>query len=73
MKISENLERKLKMRAITRDMIKIYKIDKLGYDFMGYTFDKKDSLSFHHLIVPKKDCKKILGQRTRNLEWSCLK
>lgn len=58
MKISENLERKLKMRAITRDMIKIYKIDKLGYDFMGYTFDKKDSLSFHHLIVPKKDCKK---------------
>ena len=46
------------MRPITRDMIHIYNIKKLGYDFMGYTFRRTEELSFHHLIVPKKDCKK---------------
>lgn len=46
------------MRPITRDMIHIYNIKKLGYDFMGYTFRRTEELSFHHLIVPKRDCKK---------------
>lgn len=45
------------MRPITREMIKQYKIKKLGYDFMGYTFNRQEDLSFHHLIVPKRDCK----------------
>ena len=40
-------------------MIKDFEIDKLGYDFMGYSVDRKSSLSFHHLIVPKRDCKKL--------------
>lgn len=46
------------MRTITREMIKIYNIKKLKYDFMGYTFQKPEELSFHHLIVPHRDCKK---------------
>ena len=46
------------MKAITRDMIHIYNIQKLGYDFMGYTFQKTNELSFHHLVIPKRDCKK---------------
>ena len=25
---------------------------------MGYTFRRTEELSFHHLIVPKRDCKK---------------
>lgn len=44
------------MRDITREMIKLYQINKLKYDFMGYTFTNYEQLSFHHLIVPKKDC-----------------
>jgi len=51
------------MRDITREMIKLYNIKKLGYDFMGYTFNRQDELSFHHLIVPHRDCKeKGLGE-----------
>lgn len=51
------------MREVTREMIKIYNIKKLRYDFMGYTFRKIEDLSFHHLIVPHKDCKKLgLGE-----------
>ena len=42
------------MKPITLEMINIYKIRKLGYDFMGYTFSKPQELSFHHLIVPKR-------------------
>ena len=51
------------MKEITRQMIEYYKIMKLGYDFMGYTAQKKNTLSFHHLIVPHRDCKtKGLGE-----------
>ena len=39
-------------------MIKLYNIKKLGYDFMGYTFRNINELSFHHLIVPHRDCKR---------------
>lgn len=45
------------MKQITREMIEVFKLNKLKYDFMGYTFKYKDELSFHHLIVPKRDCK----------------
>lgn len=45
------------MREITQEMIKTFKINKLGYDFMGYTFKRKGDLSFHHLIIPKRECK----------------
>ena len=51
------------MREITKVMINQFKIMKLGYDFMGYTADKKSSLSFHHLIVPRRLCgQKGLGE-----------
>ncbi len=43
------------MKPITKEMIKIYNIKKLKYDFMGYKVDRIQSLSFHHLIVPHKD------------------
>lgn len=44
------------MREITKIMINQFKIMKLGFDFMGYTVDKKSSLSYHHLIVPRRLC-----------------
>ena len=46
------------MREVTREMIKLYNIKKLGYDFMGYTFNRPEELSFHHLIIPHRDCKR---------------
>ena len=46
------------MREITKEMIKLYDIKKLSYDFMGYTFRNINELSFHHLIVPHRDCKR---------------
>lgn len=51
------------MRKITKQMIEYYKIMKLGYDFMGYPTSKKNILSFHHLIVPRCNCKTMnLGE-----------
>ena len=45
------------MKQVTHEMIEIFRINKLKYDFMGYTFKRTNELSFHHLIVPKRECK----------------
>ena len=45
------------MKQVTYEMIEIFRINKLKYDFMGYTFKRTNELSFHHLIVPKRECK----------------
>lgn len=51
------------MREITKIMIIEYRLMKLGYDFMGYEIVRKPDLSFHHLIVPHRDCKDMgLGE-----------
>ena len=57
------------MREITREMIKEYKLMKLGYDFMGYEIKNKQDLSFHHLIVPRRNCK-ALGLGEGYLKWN---
>ena len=44
------------MKEVTKQMIKIYKIK--NFDFMGYDIKRKDSLSFHHLIIPHRDSKR---------------
>lgn len=45
------------MKEITKIMIKDFKIMKLGVDFMGYEVDRKENLSFHHLVIPHRCCK----------------
>ena len=57
------------MREITREMIKEYRLMKLGYDFMGYEITNKQDLSFHHLIVPIRNCK-ALGLGEGYLKWN---
>lgn len=42
------------MKAITENMIHIYCLKKLKFDFMGYTFKRPLELSYHHLIVPAR-------------------
>ena len=40
-------------------MIKEYNLKKLGYDFMGFRFKRPEELSFHHLIIPHRECSKV--------------
>lgn len=42
------------IKPITKEIVDEYNIRKLRYDFMGYTFNRVDELSFHHLIVPRR-------------------
>lgn len=56
------------MKEITKQMIKEYKINKLGFDFMGYE-TRKNGMSFHHLIVPRQNCKKE-GLGEGYLKWN---
>ena len=39
---------------VTNLMINMYEIEKLGMDFMGYGFQKRSELSYHHLLTPTK-------------------
>ena len=36
-------------------MIKIYKIDKLGFDFCGYSLQKGDIYTYHHNIIARRN------------------
>lgn len=40
-------------------MIDEYNLKKLGYDFMGFRFRRVNELSFHHLIIPHRDCDNV--------------
>lgn len=42
------------MKDIVKKLIDYYKIDELGYDFMGYVKQDRDILTYHHLIIPKR-------------------
>lgn len=51
------------MKEITKIMVNDFKIMKLGMDFMGYHVNRKQDLSFHHLIIPRRHCKETgLGE-----------
>ena len=51
------------MKEITKIMVNDFKITKLGMDFMGYHVNRKQDLSFHHLIIPRRHCKEAgLGE-----------
>ena len=51
------------MKEITKIMVNDFKIMKLGMDFMGYRVNRKQDLSFHHLIIPRRHCKEAgLGE-----------
>lgn len=51
-------------------MIKKFKLLELGYDFMGYNFDKKTALSYHHLLIPKS-ISSDLGYGKCVEDWNC--
>lgn len=43
------------MREVTKLMINEFKIKQLGYDFMGYSLQRGDVYTFHHLIIPNRN------------------
>ena len=42
------------MKEVTKELIKIYKLEALHYDFMGYPFKSINNLNYHHLLIPKR-------------------
>ncbi len=43
------------MKEITKIMVKKYALMQLKYDFMGYEFNNEKELSYHHLIIPRRN------------------
>ena len=58
------------MRKITSIMIHEFNLNKLKYDFAGYTFDRTKQLSFHHLRISKHDCKVLNIPSEGYLYWN---
>ena len=58
------------MRKITNIMIHEFNLNKLKYDFAGYTFDRTRQLSFHHLRISKHDCKVLNIPSEGYLYWN---
>lgn len=44
------------MKMVTNLMVNEFKLKELGMDMMGYKVVRDNDYSFHHLIVPKRDC-----------------
>lgn len=57
------------MREITKIMIKKYALNILKIDFMGYQYQDPKQLSFHHLIIPRRECEQA-GLGEGYLEWN---
>lgn len=47
------------MKEVTKLMINEFKIKQLDCDFMGYSLQKNDIYTFHHLIIPNREGGKI--------------
>lgn len=63
MVIYKKRKRMMKIREVTKLMIKKYNLMKLRYDFMGYDISNINQLSFHHLLISHKECKRLgLGE-----------
>lgn len=46
------------MREVTKKIIKDFDIINLDCDFMGYKVERKENLSFHHLVIPRREASK---------------
>lgn len=58
------------MKGITINMINEYKLKELGHDFMGYKIEKDESLEFHHLIIPRRQCDLKKIPNDGYVEWN---
>ena len=58
------------MHNVKKEMIRTFRIMDSGVDFMGYEVSNKGDLSFHHLILPRKLCKRIGVPNDGYLFWN---
>lgn len=58
------------MRGITNLMINEFKLRELGMDMMGYKVVRDNDYSFHHLIVPHRDCRKKRIESDGYVRWN---
>lgn len=58
------------MKMVTNLMINEFKLRELGMDMMGYKVVKDNDYSFHHLIVPKRDCKRKRIENQGYVRWN---
>lgn len=43
------------MKGVTNLMFNEFKMGELGHDFMGFKLNKKDIVTFHHLVIPNRN------------------
>lgn len=43
------------MKSVTAEMIRMYQLKKWGCDFAGFYFSNINQLSYHHLIIAKRN------------------
>ena len=58
------------MKMVTNLMINEFKLRELGMDMMGYKVVRDNDYSFHHLIVPKRDCKRKHIEHNGYVMWN---
>ena len=58
------------MKKVTNLMINNYGLKKLKMDMMGYKVVRNSDYSFHHLIIPKRDCRKERIPSDGYVEWN---
>lgn len=58
------------MKMVTNLMINEFKLRELGMDMMGYKVVRDNDYSFHHLIVPHRDCKRKKIESDGYVRWN---
>ena len=58
------------MREVTNFMINEMGLQKLHLDMMGYSVQRRNDFSFHHMLIPKCDCKKMRIPSDGYLKWN---
>ena len=58
------------MKEITKFMISNFKLKQLGMDFMGFSLQKNDIYTFHHLIIAKRDCRALQIPAEGYVRWN---
>ncbi|MBR4262131.1 MAG: hypothetical protein IKQ35_02055 [Bacilli bacterium] len=67
--MASNLQIKSK-KDVTNLLIRDFNIMQLGYDFMGYRIPSRNSLSFHHMIIPHDECRRLGIEHSGYLYWN---
>ena len=60
------------MKQVTKLLVNDFKLKQLGYDFMGYSLQKENILTYHHLIISREFCKEYKLGKGCTYENGCV-